>query len=833
MPVASPHSYAAKTTLAGRIVAAGKFLRLADGGSFFLRGVSYGPFRPNPRGEPFPEDERLAADLRHIIALGFNTLRIYDLPTQAVLHAAEASGLRLIVGIPWAEHVDFLADRTLQRDIEKRVADAAGRLGAHPCIAAFLVGNEIEKTLVRWMGPERVRDFIEKLIRIARNNAPDTLISYATYPSTEYLVPRNADFLAVNVYLESPVTFNACLSRLQNLAGNKPLLITEFGLDAATHGVEKQAAVMRWLHDSLLRGGAAGGVWFAYTDEWHRGGCDVTGWQFGIVDHERKERPACAVAGALGTRLAPPEDAPRISVIVCTRNGSATLHACLESLAALDYPGFDVLVIDDGSTDASAQIAQSFTHMRYCHQEHAGLSVARNLGAQLATGTILAYTDDDCIVHHDWLLHISHAFVETNVVAAGGPNIPPPPRNRVERVVAAAPGAPAHVLLNDIEAEHLPGCNLAIRKDALERIGGFRPGFRAAGDDVDVCWRLREAGGRLVFVPGAMVWHHRRFSVQAYLRQQSGYGHAEALLMKTHPSRFGPLGGARWRGGIYGDQLPADRPVEGSIFHGPFGLGAFQVIYASSSFRWWEHFTGVLWVALLLTALACGRLDLATGIGLFAIGAAWTVTTRNTMSLRGLADRLLLWMLGLSQPVVREWARLRGMIRLGARPTRHPLLPEIIPPEKPHKFTLQLGTLRFWSEKDTTRDFWLHELRQALKASHITHRQDDGWRWFDIEAWPRAEVSRAWLSVTEYHGQGRCLTRVRCMLRLRRGIGWNFLLWFIIAGLMMTTRHLLIIGIAGAIAALLLTPVALWLARREMKKQARDAAQAAGLVEML
>jgi uncharacterized membrane protein YccF (DUF307 family) len=71
------------------------------------------------------------------------------------------------------------------------------------------------------------------------------------------------------------------------------------------------------------------------------------------------------------------------------------------------------------------------------------------------------------------------------------------------------------------------------------------------------------------------------------------------------------------------------------------------------------------------------------------------------------------------------------------------------------------------------------------------------------------------------------------MLRLRRGIGWNFLLWFIIAGLMMTTRHLLIIGIAGAIAALLLTPVALWLARREMKKQARDAAQAAGLVEML
>lgn len=832
MSAASPPSHAATSTHAERVVIAGKFLRLADGAPFFMRGVSYGPFRSNSRGEPFSEDERLAADLRHIASLGFNTVRIYELPTRAVLHAAESNGLRLIVGIPWAEHVDFLADRALQHDIEKRVAESAARLGASPCVAALLVGNEIEKTLVRWMGPERVRDFIEKLIRIARQNAPGTLISYATYPSTEYLVPRNADFLAVNVYLESREAFAACLSRLQNLAGNKPLLITEFGLDVNAHGAEKQAEVMRWQHDSLLRGGCAGGVWFAYTDEWHRGGRDITDWRFGITDHERHERPACAVARDLSAQLAAPAATPRISVIVCTRNGSATLRACLESLAALNYPEFEVLVIDDGSTDASAEIAQSFSQVRYHRQEHAGLSVARNFGAQLATGAILAYTDDDCIAHGDWLLHLSHAFAEKTVVAAGGPNIPPPPRNRVERVVAAAPGAPAHVLLDDIEAEHLPGCNLAIRKDALGRIGGFRAEFMAAGDDVDVCWRLREAGGRLVFVPGAMVWHHRRFTVRAYLRQQSGYGHAEALLMKTHPARFGPLGGARWRGGIYGDQLPADHPVEGSIFHGSFGLGAFQVIYASSSFRWWEHFTGVLWIALLLVALACGQIELAAGIVIFVLLAAWNVSARSTTGLHGLGDRLLLWMLALFQPVVREWARLRGMIRLGARPTRRRLLPEIIPPEKPHKFTLHLGTLRFWSENNITRDAWLHELRKTLKSAHITHREDDGWRWFDIEAWPWAEVSRAWLSVTEYHGGGRCLTRVRCMLRIRRGIGWNYLLWFIIAGLMMTTRHLLIIGAAGAVAVMVLTPLALWLARREMQKQARAAAHAAGMIEM-
>ncbi len=799
-----------------------------------MRGVSYGPFRPNPRNEPFPEDERLAADLRHIASLGFNTVRVYELPSPTLLREAKARGLRLIVGIPWAEHVDFLSERKLRRDIMRRVADAARRMEGHDCAAALLVGNEIEKTLVRWMGPGRVRDFIEKLIRVARRHAPRLLVSYATYPSTEYLVPRNADFLAVNVYLESPSAFAACLARLQNLAGNKPLVITEFGLDVKAHGAERQAEVLRWQRDCLLRGGAAGGVWFAYTDEWHRGGRDVIEWQFGLVDRERQERGACAAVRDLPARAAAPAPTPRISVIVCTHNGERTLPACLESLATLDYPDYEVLVIDDGSQDTTAEIARRFTHVRHHHQEHAGLSVARNHGAQLATGPILAYTDDDCIAHTDWLLHLSHAFVETSIVAAGGPNIPPPPRNRIERVVAAAPGAPAHVLLDDTEAEHLPGCNLAIRKDALERIGGFRTEFIAAGDDVDVCWRLREAGGRLAFVPGAMVWHHRRLTVTAYLKQQLGYGHAEALLMKAHPERFGPLGGARWRGGIYGDQLPSDRPTEGSIFHGSYGLGAFQVIYASSSFRWWEWLTGVLWIALLVAALICRLPWLAGLVVAFALGAAWSVSSRNLTGLHGTWDRLLLWWLSLLQPVVREWARLRGMLALGARPSCQPLLPEIIPPERPHKLALHLGTLRFWSETGATRDAWLAELRKALKAAHVTVRDDDGWRWFDLEAWPWAGVSRAWLSVTEYHDANRRLTRVRLLLRMRRGLGWNLLLWFIIAAILMAAgmHTLMLAGGAATLALLLLISSYLCVTRREMKRFARIAAKAAGLVEV-
>ena len=819
-----------------RVVAAGKFLQLSDGTPHLLRGVSYGPFRPNSRGEPFPEDARLAEDLQHMARLGFNTVRLYELPTEAVLREAEAQGLRLLVGIPWSEHVDFLADSALCREIEARVASACTRLRERACITAFLVGNEIEKTLVRWMKPRRVRAFIEKLIDTARRNAPHTLVSYATYPSTGYLVPRNADFLAVNVYLETEATFHACLGQLQNLAGNQPLILTEHGLDVAAHGVERQAETLRWQQECLLRGGCAGSVWFSFTDEWHRSGHEVTDWQFGLVDHGRNERAACDVLRCLPTLMQPPVVPPRISVVVCTHNGATTLNECLSSMAELRYPDYEVLLIDDGSRQRIAEIAKGFPQVRYHHQEHAGLSAARNAGARLASGSIIAYTDDDCLAHPDWLLHLSHAFADESVAAAGGPNIPPAPRNRIERVVAAAPGSPAHVLLDDTEAEHLPGCNLAIRKEALQQVGGFQDEFRTAGDDVDICWRLRETGRRLVFVPGAMVWHHRRFSIRAYLTQQHGYGRAEALLMKKHPERFGFLGGARWRGGIYGDQNPADHPVEGSIFHGPYGLGAFQVIYASSSFRWWEWLTGVLWPALLVLALVCHQPWLALAVLGFACWAAWQVSARNAAAsgIHGVANRLLLWWLSFLQPMVREWARLWGMLKLQARPSRHPLLPDIIPPVKPHKVTFSLGTLRFWSENGMGREQWLHEMRKAFRAAHVIFREDDGWRWFDLETWPWAEVSRAFLSVTEFHAKGRCLTRVRLLLRIRRSLGWHLILWLIVAAILMAAglHSLLVLGLLATLGLVLLVPLGVWYVRREMLCLARAAAAKAGLVEM-
>src|SRR5207244_3256856 len=168
-------------------------------------------------------------------------------------------------------------------------------------------------------------------------------------------------------------------------------------------------------------------------------------------------------------------------VVVCTYNGGRTLRACLAALARLDYPDFEVIVVDDGSTDASATIAAEHA-VRVLRTPNRGLSSARNAGLAAATGEIIAYTDDDTQADPHWLTYLVSPFLGSDCVAVGGPNLPMPGDGRVAAAVANAPGGPVHVLLSDTEAEHIPGCNMAFRVAALRAIGGFDPQFRVAGD---------------------------------------------------------------------------------------------------------------------------------------------------------------------------------------------------------------------------------------------------------------------------------------------------------------------------------------------------------------
>ncbi|HEY3188829.1 MAG TPA: glycosyltransferase, partial [Solirubrobacteraceae bacterium] len=549
----------------------------------WVRGVTYGTFRPDPVGREYPSPIRVEQDLEGIAAVGFNAVRTYTVPPRDLLDAAWRRGLRVLVGLPWEQHVTFLDDRRRAASIVARVRDGVRACAAHSAVLAYAVGNEIPASIVRWHGRSAIERFIARLADAARAEDPHALITYVNYPTTEYLDLPFLDLLCVNVYLEARERLVAYLARLHNLAGDRPLLLTEIGLDSRRHGRFGQAQALDGQVRAAFASGCAGAFVFAWTDEWHRGGHDVEDWDFGLTDRARHPKPAlAAVRDALAEVPFGTRPWPRVSVVVCSRNGARTIRDTLEGLAHLAYPDHEVIVVDDGSTDATAAIAREFP-FRLISTPNGGLSAARNIGLAAATGEIVAYIDDDAWPDPHWLHYLVAELTRGHHTGVGGPNLAPPGDGWIAEAVAHAPGGPTHVLVGDTEAEHIPGCNMAFRKSALEAVGGFDHRFRTAGDDVDICWRLRDRGWTLGFSAAALVWHHRRNSARAYWRQQVGYGRAEALLERKWPARYNSLGHAAWAGRLYGPSSLA--PRRGRMYQGVWGTAAYQSLYDGGP-RW-------------------------------------------------------------------------------------------------------------------------------------------------------------------------------------------------------------------------------------------------------
>jgi GT2 family glycosyltransferase len=756
-----------RPTIHGRSIQVG-------GRKLHVRGVTYGTFRSHD-GHQFPPPEGVRRDFEAMAEAGVNALRTYVPPPPWLLDLAQEHGLMAMVGLAWEQHVAFLDDAELAKEIVAKVARQVRECEAHPAVLCYAVGNEIPAPIVRWHGKGKVEKFLERLHWEAKAVDPEGLFTYVNFPSTEYLELPFLDLAAFNVFLEDEETFESYLARLQNLAGDRPLLVSEIGLDSRRNGEEAQARALRWQVRHAFGTGAAGVFAFSWTDEWHRGGHDVVDWDFGLVDRERHPKPSLeAIRGAFAAApFSMTGPWPRVSVIVCTHNGERTLAQCLERLRDLSYADFEVIVVDDGSTDGSADTARAHG-ATLVQTEHRGLSFARNAGVAQATGEVVAFLDDDAYPDPDWLRYVAAALRVNAHAGMGGPNIPPEDDGLVADCVAAAPGGPIHVLISDREAEHVPGCNMAFRKSALEEIGGFDERFRVAGDDVDVCWRLQEAGRTLGFSAGAVVMHRRRDSVRRYLKQQYGYGKAEALLERKWPSRYNRTGSSRWTGRIY-DQ-PAMGPVRrrAMVRYGTWGSGLFQSIYEPapgmlSSFLLAPEFLllitllggisalGLFWAPLLLALPA-----FAAGIAALlwrAVSCGWRANrpVPGRSSPETLLRRSLTAMLFLLQP----FARLAGRLRNGLSPWRRRLRPGAAWPRP--------RSVQVWSESWHEPQGRIQALQDALAAKGGFVRSGGPFdRWdLDLRAGPLGGVKIR--TAVEEHGSGRQLMRAKIWPRASAG----------------------------------------------------------------
>jgi GT2 family glycosyltransferase len=554
----------------------GKFF-FADDKKLYVRGVTYGAFRPDASKNEYFDHAVIDRDFRQMASNGFNAVRIpHTMPPRSLLDIAQEHGLRVMVGLSAEQYAGYLIDTKKAPDIEGEVRAKVRSVAGHPALLCYALGNEIPAQLVRWIGPERVERYLRGLYRAIKREDPNGIVTYVNYPTTEYLRLPFLDFVCFNVYLEKQERLEAYLARLQTIADERPLFLSEIGLDSLRNGRDAQARVLDWQVRSTFASGAAGAFIFSWTDEWHRGGEDVDDWEFGLTDRRRAPKPALkAVRTAYAEAPFSGGSWPRISIVVCTYNGMHTIRECMEGLARVEYPNFEVIVVDDGSTDGTADVAREYD-VRLIQTENRGLSNARNLGMQSATGEIIAYIDDDAYPDPHWLHYVAHTLRTTTFAAVGGPNLPPPGDGVVAEAVANSPGGPTHVLLSEREAEHIPGCNMAFRADALKAIGGFDPQFRTAGDDVDVCWRIQQAGWRVGFHPTALVWHHRRKAVRAYWKQQTGYGKAEAMLQMKWPEKYNVAGHIVWAGRVYGRGLQQMLGRVQRVYHGVWGLAPFQ-----------------------------------------------------------------------------------------------------------------------------------------------------------------------------------------------------------------------------------------------------------------
>ena len=174
---------------------------------------------------------------------GFNTVRTYTVPSLALMDEAARHGLRVMIGLPWSQHVAFLDEARLTRDIRREIATHVKTLGSHPAALLFAVGNEIPPSIVRWHGHRRVTQFLEDLCAEARSASPQSLLTYVNFPPTEYLELDCFDVCAFNVYLHRAADLRAYLARLQQIAGARPLLLAEAGADSIREGIHGQAAI--------------------------------------------------------------------------------------------------------------------------------------------------------------------------------------------------------------------------------------------------------------------------------------------------------------------------------------------------------------------------------------------------------------------------------------------------------------------------------------------------------------------------------------------------------------------------------------------------------------
>lgn len=625
-----------------------------DGAPFLFRGASY---RPRSASRP----DQLALDLAAMAADGYTVVGLPAVSPPAIEPVA-ANRLRALLQLEDLDVARLAAAsrrergrlaRELAVDVRRWLAPWRGSGALLGMTLGIAPGSRIGS------GPDVAWQVANELAVALHDEDPTLLAAWRSPWPLGVGCPAEFDFLIVDCELAREDALAPALMCCHGYVGDRPLVLGGVSLPGG------EARDLEWLIDVALRSGAGGTMarWWSPAEAARAGP--------GTARVNRRTVRDLDVSW------------PSISVVVNAHNAQDTLPECLRHCDRLDYPELEVIVVDDGSTDATPTIAAAHSRVRLLTIPRSGLSEGRNVGYRAARGELVAYLDADAYPSPEWPWYLALAALPERVDGSGGPNVPPPGEPVAARVVARSPGGPLPRLLQPDRAEHLPGCNMAFWKRALEECGGFDPVLQAT-EDVELEWRLSESGGELAYHPAALIWHHPRSGLRPYLRQQRHYGRGQAIVERRYPERF--PAGYRVRKAV-----ARLRSRHAATRHGSFPVRYLTLARDDSARLELAHQWGVpATLAIMLTApLALKRRGLgvpaaAAGAylgGLFAMDVHLAGKGRRRSD-RGLALRCRVAALRLLRPLAFRWGHLRGWWEFRGRTPDWPP-----PPAGPHRRT--------------------------------------------------------------------------------------------------------------------------------------------------
>jgi len=225
-----------------------------------------------------------------------------------------------------------------------------------------------------------------------------------------------------------------------------------------------------------------------------------------------------------------------VSIVIPAHNSLTSIDKVISSSLTQNYPKgkLEVIIVDDGSTDNTAEVIKKHSQVKYIYQQNAGAAKARNTGWMNAGGDIICFTDSDCIPEKDWVNKLITRYTSENIAGVGGSYDIADDKSWLARCIHEEI-IQRHLKMPEISS-HLASCNFSCRKNVLSQIQGFDESFKAASaEDNELSYRIRKKGYVLVFDKDIKVAHYHRTNLFSYLKQQFRHGYWCMKLYKLHP----------------------------------------------------------------------------------------------------------------------------------------------------------------------------------------------------------------------------------------------------------------------------------------------------------